>query len=60
MEINNELGFQYLNTAFTGTNSIPVSSSNPEQQSLLDEFLLPQDLGVASTLESKELKSYFQ
>jgi len=54
-----ELGYNYLNTAFSGTQSQPLSSTNIEQQSLLDEFFIPQDLGVASAIQQKELKSYF-
>lgn len=50
-----ELGYQYLDTRFTGTQSIPLSSCNEEIQ----DFLLPIDLGVAHSLEQIEGKSYF-
>jgi hypothetical protein len=55
-----ELGYNYLNTAFTGTYFIPASSSDPETEELFRQFAIPQDRGVANTLENTELKSYFQ
>jgi hypothetical protein len=56
MEIDNELGFQYLDTTFSGTKTNYLSGKN---DSILAEFFLPSDLGVASSLENIELKSYF-
>jgi hypothetical protein len=55
MSCDNELGYNYLNTSFSGTQSTALSGTN----GLFEEFFLPQDRGVASTLEQTELKSYF-
>jgi hypothetical protein len=52
-----ELGYNYLDTRFSGTSSIALSGANAD---LFSEFFLPQDLGVASSLVQTELKSYFQ
>jgi hypothetical protein len=60
MEIDNELGYQYLNTSFTGTQFTPASSSDPEINELFKQFAIPQDRGVANTLANTELKSYFK
>lgn len=56
MSCDNELGYNYLNTAFTGTRSTALSGT----EGLFAEFFLPQDQGVASSLEQTELKSYFE
>jgi len=53
--VNDEIGYQYLNTSFTGTNSISSCYINSD---LLD-FFLPSDMGVAASLTQFELKSYF-
>jgi hypothetical protein len=52
-----ELGYNYLDTRFSGTSATPLSTDN---NALMDEFFLPQDLGVATSLEQSELRSYFQ
>jgi len=45
-----ELGYQYLNTSFSGTSSSALSGN--------DYFLfIPSDFGVAGTLEQKEFHS---
>ena len=57
MDCNNqELGYNYLNTAFTGTHSTALSGVNDPE---LGDFIIFQDMGVASSLEQTELKSYF-
>jgi hypothetical protein len=56
MEIDNELGFQYLNTAFTGTNTNALSGNNDPE---VANFINSMDMGIASSLSQTELKSYF-
>ena len=51
-----EIGYNYLNTAFTGTNSPALSGSSDPQ---LSDFILPSDSGTAGTIDQFELKSYF-
>jgi|TARA_R110002050_G_scaffold26919_4_gene70598 hypothetical protein len=47
-----ELGYQYLDTRFTGTSSTKLSGSG--------NFPFPnQDMGVANLLADAELQSYF-
>lgn len=47
----NELGYNYLNTIFTGTISDKLSGN--------DIFsILPEDRGTASKLSDKEFKSF--
>tara|TARA_R110000824_G_scaffold351429_1_gene538467 strand:- start:534 stop:713 length:180 start_codon:yes stop_codon:yes gene_type:complete len=47
-----ELGYQYLDTRFTGTSSTKLSGSGL--------FPFPnQDMGVANLLADAELQSYF-
>jgi hypothetical protein len=54
-----ELGYNYLNTAFTGTNSTALSGTDdPEIKDIFDLAFRHQH-GVASSLEQTELKSYF-
>lgn len=57
MEKNNqEIGYQILDTRFTGTQTPFLSGSiDPE----LEGFILPCDMGVAHTLDQTELKPYF-
>lgn len=51
-----ELGYNYLNTAFTGTQNQALSgSADPE----LKDFIIPSDSGTAASVDSFELKSYF-
>jgi len=52
-----ELGYNYLDTRFSGTSATPLPIDN---KALMDEFFLPQDLGVAASLEQSELRNYFQ
>jgi hypothetical protein len=56
MEVDNELGFFYLNTAFTGTHTNALSGNNDSE---IVDFINFMDMGVASTLQQTELKSYF-
>jgi hypothetical protein len=54
-----EIGYNYLNTAFTGTHSTALSGSDdPELAGLFSNLFATQN-GVASSLEQTELKSYF-
>lgn len=53
---NNELGYNYLNTSFTGTKSTFLSGSNKPD---ISDFILPCDSGVAGSLNQFELKNYF-
>jgi len=47
-----ELGYQYLNTSFTGTKTTSFSGN--------DYFpTLPSDMGVSNTLANTEFKSFF-
>jgi len=52
-----ELGYQLLDTQFTGTFGTSISGSeiNPD----VKEFLLPIDLGVAGAQSQFEGKSFF-
>jgi hypothetical protein len=51
-----EIGYQYLDTSFSGTQTPFLSGScDPE----LDFYILLSDRGVASTLDQTELKPYF-
>jgi hypothetical protein len=53
---NQELGYQYLDTSFTGTKAPQLSGSfDPE----LEGFILPCDSGTAHNLSDVESKSYF-
>ena len=51
-----ELGYNYLNTAFTGTNSPALSGSSDPK---LEDFILPTDNGTAGRVDQFELRSYF-
>lgn len=57
MEQTHELGYQYLDTQFTGTFGTSISAS--EINADIKEFLLPIDLGAAAPLSKFESKSYF-
>lgn len=54
---SHELGYQYLDTRFTGTFGISLSTSNINPD--IKEFLLPIDLGVAGSQSQFEGKSFF-
>jgi len=59
-DCQHELGYQYLDTRFTGTFGTSISATsgckiNPD----VLEFLLPIDLGVAGSLSQFEGKSFF-
>ena len=56
MEVDNELGFLYLNTAFTGTRTNVLSGNNDPE---VANFINSMDMGIASSLSQTELKSYF-
>jgi hypothetical protein len=56
MEVDNELGFQYLNTSFTGTHTNVLSGNNDPEVANFINFM---DMGIASSLQQTELKSYF-
>lgn len=52
-----ELGYQYLNTQFTGTFGTSISGSDINED--VKQFLLPIDLGVAASQSQFESKSFF-
>lgn len=52
-----ELGYQYLDTRFTGTSGYSIDPTNINSDVL--EFLLPNDLGVAGAQSHFENKSFF-